>query len=89
MPRISTLRRNNLSCGEKKIIKLYVQPCGPFLGPLPGSASCHLTQRQRWRGLAQGRVGRQKKPPVRVCYYVEVSLICFCLVEDTKLQKRI
>lgn len=87
MSRISTLRRNNLSCGEKKTIKLYIQPWGPFLGPLPGLASCHQTQCQHWRGLARGRVGTQKKPPLRVCYYGKVSLVCFCLVKDTKLQK--
>ena len=61
MPQTPTLRRNNLGCGEEKIVKLYIQPRGLFLGPLPGLASCPWFQRQFWAWSSSVQCGGSRK----------------------------
>ena len=65
MPQTPTLRRNHLEVflTIKKIVKLYEQPWGPFLEPLPGLVVCPGFQHQlwAWNNSNECRVSKKKK----------------------------
>ena len=80
MPQTPTLRRNHLEVflTIKKIVKLYEQPWGPFLEPLPGLVVCPGFQHQlwAWNNSNECRVSKKKKSPLSFTA-VSVSQVCF------------
>ena len=74
----------------KKIVKLYEQPWGPFLEPLPGLVVCPGFQHQlwAWNNSNECRVSKKKKSPLSFTA-VSVSQVCFWWLKDTTLQKRV
>lgn len=81
MPQMPTLRRDKLDCGEKKIVKLFIRPWGPFLAwPVDFSASSG-------RRAAQGSVGEAAKVSLEVLLLCPIFFHLFLFSEGYQMTK--